>query len=185
MISSIFGQVITRQNSSITIETVSGVGYQIFIGQQTVELNKDVRLYTHHHIREDISDLYGFLDPADLKLFEQLLSVSGVGPKLGQTLLTTLGNQSLCQAIAHQDVGALRSVSGVGQKVAEKIILELKNKVTATTLPAEGVSDSTDLVNVLTKLGYQQREIAQALKHIDRQLPVEEQVKQALREISR
>lgn len=181
MIGSIRGNVIQQSSNTAIIETASGVGYKIFIGGQLLTKTEDVRLFTYHHIREDIDDLYGFTDSQLLELFEMLLSVSGVGPKMAQNLLTSLGKQSIIEAIGGNQPAVLRSVSGVGQKVAEKIIVELKNKI--GTLPASGLGgdEGSDLFDALVGLGYRPPEIIEALKQVDPTASMSERLKQALR----
>ncbi len=181
MIASITGTVSHHHDQWIILETVSGIGYKIYTSSGLLAENSTVRLWTYQHIREDINDLYGFSDLNDLATFELLLTVSGVGPKMALTIVSTLGRQTISDAVLNNQPAILRSVSGVGQKVAEKIILELKNKVSG--LAATGLigSESNDLFEALLNLGYHQKEVAETLKKVDSQLPTGERLKMALR----
>lgn len=181
MIGSIHGKVVLQNANSVIVETASGVGYRIFIGGQSIDTTTDVRLFTYHHVREDFDDLYGFVDSQLLVLFEMLLSVSGVGPKMAQNLLTHLGKQSILEAISSNQPTILKSVPGVGQKVAEKIIVELKNKVGSLPVSGIGGQDSSDLFEALVGMGYRPPEIIAALKEIDPSAPTGDRLKQALR----
>lgn len=181
MIGSVRGKVILQQGNNAVIETASGVGYKVFIGGQLLLNPEDTRLYTYHHVREDMDDLYGFTDSQLLEMFEMLLTVSGVGPKMAQNLLTTLGKPSIIEAIGNNQPAILRSVSGVGQKVAEKIIVELKSKVGSLPSAGLGGDEGSDLFDALVGLGYRPVEIIAALKEIDATVPMGERLKQALR----
>src|SRR3989344_6070064 len=114
MIGSIRGTVLVQQHNQVIIETSSGVGYRIFIGNQPLHPNDSILLFTYHHIREDANDLYGFKDMADLHLFELLLTVSGVGPKMAQTILTTLNREAIIDGVSTNQPAIFKSVSGVG-----------------------------------------------------------------------
>lgn len=183
MIGSIHGSVIDQGDNWTILETASGVGYRIVIGSQVFLPGTQLRLYTHHHVREDASDLYGFQSLEDLRVFELLITVSGVGPKIGQTIVTTLGREAIADAVGNNQPVIFKSVSGVGQKMAEKIIVELRNKLTAT--PGSGTGGSSELFDALMSLGYKQQEILETLKEIDGTAPTSEQLKQALRRLGK
>ena len=179
MIGSIRGTVLVQQHNQVIIETSSGVGYRIFIGNQPLHQNDSILLFTYHHIREDANDLYGFKDMADLHLFELLLTVSGVGPKMAQTILTTLNREAIIDGVSTNQPAIFKSVSGVGQKVAEKIILELKNKI--GSINSGGSSDSSDIFDALVNLGYSQTEVANIITQIDPTFSTHEKLKHALK----
>lgn len=180
MIGSLRGTIIHRADSWIVLETESGVGYRVFTGNQSLP-NTPVLLFIHHHVREESSDLYGFLSYPELAMFETLLGVSGVGPKMSANLLTSLGRDTIIDAIGSNQPAIFKSVSGVGQKVAEKIILELKSKIGSASMSHGAISDSSDLIDALTNLGYHQSEIMLVLRELDQSLPTGEQLKQALK----
>jgi Holliday junction DNA helicase RuvA len=180
MLGSVFGKVIHQGSNFVIVETGSGVGYRVFVGNQTLPESEAIRFFTYHHIREDMSDLYGFTEPRDLAIFELLLTVSGVGPKMAQTLVTHLGRTAITQALAEEDSALFKSVSGIGQKVADKIIVELRGKV-KTILSDPTAKSSADIIDALASLGYRQNEIIEAIRSIDSSLKTEDKLKQALR----
>jgi holliday junction DNA helicase RuvA len=181
MIGSISGTVIHRNQNIAIIETNSGVGYRVATGQ-SLNIGQTVRLFTYHHIREDSSDLYGFIEMADLAIFELLLTVSGVGPKMALAISSTLGRETIVDGVANNQPAIFRSVSGVGQKVAEKIIVELKSKIGALpTSGSLGGPANSELFEALVQFGYNQTEISTVLKEIDASLSMPERLKQALR----
>lgn len=155
----------------------------LVIGQPTA-------LYTHLHVREDALTLFGFATRDDLVLFEQLISVSGVGPRVALGLLSTLDHAQLTLAIAGGRADVLRKVPGIGQKTAERLVLELRDKVTppaaGSDVSAAGASASkqadTEVVAALMGLGYSQSEASQAAERLprDADLPLEERIRTAL-----
>ncbi len=181
MIGSVSGTVIFLTENSAIIETASGIGYRVFIGAQPLNNGQAVRLYTYNHVREEANDLYGFLAPEDLRVFELLLSVSGVGPKSAQTILTTLKRDQVIDAVASNQPAIFKSVSGVGQKVAEKIIVELKSKVGALGNGSLGGDENGQLFDALLNFGYTQNQILPIMKELDPSLTMAEKLKQALR----
>lgn len=158
---------------------VQQVGYKIFVPAvvlNQVNLGDSAELYLHHVVREDASDLYGFLSWADLEVFEQLISVSGVGPKVGLALLSELSADAIVQAISTGDRALLTQVSGVGKKIADRLIVELK---TIDITPMEGGLTQT-VVEALQQLGYSSSEIRLVVQQLDRTAHIEQQLKQAL-----
>lgn len=152
-------------------------------------LGSKVRLHTHLHIREDILALYGFVSPEELGLFEELISVSGVGPKLGLTLLSSMSPDSLVQAIIGENIDALCEVPGIGKKTASRLVLELKGKLEkgfgGAGLPVMA-AENTDVVAALTGLGYSLREATQAVAGLPQSpaLDLEEKLRLALKRLS-
>lgn len=177
MISYLSGTVLAKGKDH-AIVVVHEIGYKVFIPSVTLEplaLGAPVTLYTHDHIREDARDLFGFTDQADLVLFEKLISVSGVGPKMGLTVLS-LGADRVRDAISKGDVGILTSASGVGKKTAQKIVLDLKG-----VLSEQGITAvDTDAVEALRRLGYSAVEARDALALVSG-TTVEEKIKAALK----
>lgn len=159
------------QGQGFLILDTGNVGYKVFANIRK-SANQDAELYIHEHIREDMNDLYGFNDPQEMEFFEILLSVSGVGPKMGLALLTIGSTDKIKQAIIKGDTTLFTTVPGVGKKVAAKIIVELKNKVAARTdsyLP-ETAGEDSDLVAALEQLGYKQSEIFAAIRELPEEL---------------
>lgn len=185
MIGSVTGTVIYQSDKYIVLETASGVGYRVMVGSQVFALDDQIKLFTYHHIREDASDLYGFTEPEQLKFFELLLTVSGVGPKVAQTILLTVGRHGVSEAVSTNQPALLKAVPGVGQKVAEKIIVELRNKISSLPSSLPATANQQDIIEALTNFGYHQSEILEALKTLDQQASTEEKVRQALRLLSK
>jgi Holliday junction DNA helicase RuvA len=170
MISHITGTVLECAEKYAII-SANGIGYKIFCPPETMFIMENagtspVSLWTHLVVREDALTLYGFTDRKDLTLFELLITVSGIGPKTAQGVLSAAGARSVRYAIAHEDPTPLTKVSGVGKKVAEKIVLELKGKIILTKEEsADGSSrDESDAVLALASLGYSERDVRTAIK---------------------
>ncbi len=157
-----------------------GVGYKVFATPDILEqpLGQELRLYIYHKVAEDSQALFGVPDFESLQLFELLVTVSGVGPKVALAILSAARVADVRQAIAGQDPGIFTRISGVGTKTAEKIIVELKNKVAGSGSPAAGASEVFD---ALLALGYKQNEARSVISKVDGSLSQGEQIKQALK----
>jgi len=200
MIAALAGTLVTKTPQSVILD-VQGVGYEVFTSLQTYyrlpEQKQSVRLHTYTHVREDALSLYGFLSSDEKTAFLLLISVSGVGPRLGLALLSGLTVTELATAIRTGDAKRLSAVPGIGQKTAARLILELQSKITAiapepTDNGSSPASSSTveDALSALVNLGYQQASAKETLKHIERsrpgeELPVEELLREALRRLSK
>lgn len=167
---------------------VSGVGYRVFAGVDTLqkipEKGGNVNVWIHHHVREDSQELYGFLHYAELELFEMLIAISGIGPKGALGILAVAPVDTLKKAIAAGDISYFTRVSGIGRKTAEKVILELKDKLAGKgmTVEAPELKDEADALDALISLGYSQREAREALSSVgDIQGSVQKKVTEALR----
>lgn len=187
MIAQISGRVIDQSFDRVVV-FVAGIGYEVLVPQPLLSqlpVGQDVTLLTHHHIRENSQELYGFTEGAAKELFEQLLSVSGVGPK-GALAVMGLGDQSkIRQAIGAGDVAWLAAASGVGKRTAERITVELKDKVGIIGGQAVGaIMVDDDARSALMALGYSVSQASHALSGIDAKLPTEERVRQALKRLS-
>lgn len=185
----------------IVIET-GGIGYQIFIPGQTFEylpgIGEELKVYTYLYLREDAMILYGFLTKDDLELFKLLISVSGIGPKGGLAILSTLDADDLRFAVLSGDAKAIAKAPGVGGKTAQRVILELKDKMsleeafekktqhvqTQVNAPAAG-SIKNDAVLALTALGYSSTESLKAVSRVEitDAMDVEDVLKAALKHI--
>ena len=189
MIRSLRGRLEAVGPDWVVVET-AGVGLQVFVSAPASlgAPGDQVRLHTHLVVREDDLILYGFLDEGSLRLFQMLLGVSGVGPRLALAVLTGAPPKVLVQAIATEDEGALSAVPGVGKRTAARIILDLKGKLAAAPgLPMAVPGDGRgDVVGALEALGYSPTEARQAVVSLPRDpsLSLEEQVRQALRRLS-
>lgn len=182
MIGLLHGTIDDIQTGKVIL-TVNGVGYLVNVPQNFIDshnLTQEVKLYTYLAVREDALTLYGFARYDQKEIFELLVGVSGIGPRLGLSVLSAYSAGEIQSAIAQGNVAAFTSISGIGKKNAERIILELKNKVAAHQLDATKSSTSNELGSALLALGYTQAEIAKASLHIDGSLQLAEQIKQAL-----
>jgi holliday junction DNA helicase RuvA len=168
--------VIARKSVQDVIVDVSGVGYKVHIPLSTFyklgHENEPVSLLIHTHVREDALSLFGFLTDHEQLLFERLISVSGVGPRLAVNILSGIDATELLEALRGSDVARLTRVPGVGKKTAERLVLELKDKLPAPAAPAEAPaaaprSTKDDLLSALANLGYSRPE---AEKGVDRAL---------------
>lgn len=164
---------------------VGGVGYKIAATPDTMRKAAKagtVSLFTHLAVRENALDLYGFLDADELKLFEMLIEVSGIGPRTALQVLSLATVETLRKAIASEDVSYLTKVSGIGQKTAKKIVLELKEKMgTAHPESAGELRDESDAVEALKSLGYSRDEARDALKKAGSAGTTSARVKEALK----
>lgn len=162
MLGSLTGTVTARLGQRILVD-VSGVGYWVYTGAW--QPDGLVTCYLYHHVREEADDLYGFESVSVLSLFEQLISVSGIGPKAGLAVLSLGDAERIAAAIAAADISFLSLAPGIGKKAAEKIILELRNKVTPGT-PSVGSTLHDDLRAALEGLGYKVAELQPYLSNI-------------------
>ena len=176
MLGSLTGPVSARLGSRLLIE-VGGVGYWVHTGGWQPE--GTITAYLYHQVREDADELFGFADLPGLELFEQLISISGIGPKAALAVLSVGSAERLRQAISEQDTAYLTAAPGIGQKAAQKIILELHGKVDLSmALPGDG---QADIVAALEGLGYKLTDIRSMLKDLPANLTVDEQIRWALR----
>ena len=175
MIAQVRGRLLRKEPQEAIVD-VGGVGYRLAIPLSTFyrigEPGDEVTLLTHTHVREDVLALFGFLTAAEQALFERLIAVSGVGPKLAVSILSGIEAPDLVAALRASDVARLTRIPGVGRKTAERLVLELKDRMQglAATEPAPGSpagSPKEDLVSALVHLGYSRPE---AERGVDRAL---------------
>ncbi len=167
---------------------VGGVGYQVYFPTSTQSnlgsVGEEVFLQTHLVVREDSMTLYGFATDGELELFQILISVSGLGPRLGLAVLSAMSVEQVATAIAGENSDLLMSVSGIGKKMAQRLILELKDKIAAGLLisPAAFPDDYAEVVAALTSLGYTVAEASRAVTSLpsSSDLSLEEKIKMAL-----
>jgi Holliday junction DNA helicase RuvA len=165
------------------------VGYQLFLPKPLLASTVDgdaVRFFVYHVIREDAQTLYGFESLAQRALFEQLLAVSGIGPKVALNLLSSLSPNDLRTALASGDITRLSKVPGIGRKTAERMVLELKGKIDVRGLAvtaSAGSSRDSELIDILMGLGYSAAEANAAVAHIpaDASENIDDRIRMALR----
>lgn len=179
--------LVVEQGDDWIVMMVGGVGLRVDVTRtvlQNIERGKPMKIYTHLLVREDLLALYGFIDQQERALFETLLSVSGVGPRLALLTLSTLSREHLQNAVARDEPKVLTRVPGIGKKTAEKIVFELKDKLQKTLGDAPIlISDvDADVIDALTALGYSIVEAQSALQSLPPDAPeeVEERVVLAL-----
>ncbi len=159
-----------------------GVGFNVNLPVSLTFLPKDrAELYIHTHLREDNLSLFGFATPEDLDLFELLISVSGVGPKIGLAIFAQATTENIIKAIQSSNLNFFTAISGVGKKTAQRLILDLKSKVGKGEINMENLEGASELVDSLVGLGFQKFEIASVISDIDSSLPLATQVKTALK----
>lgn len=191
MIATLQGIVSEKFVDSVVVEC-AGVGYGVFVANEDfgrLSAGERAKVYVYEHIREQQHDLFGFVLLDTKKLFEQLLGVNGVGPKMALNILSVGSSNDVRAAIATGDVKFIQQASGVGKRVAERVVVELKDKVglegvdLATTglLQGEGLLMKDEAVEALVSLGYSPQDAAKSLQNIDPSLPTEERIKQALK----
>lgn len=196
MIASIHGTLETRRSDQAIVR-VGGFSLRIFAPSSTLnrvgEPGDAVTLYTHFQVREDGMALFGFVSEAERDAFEQLITISGVGPRVALALLSTMDAQALYKAIAEEDLPRISLAPGVGKKLAARLVLELKGKLPTLT-DGGGTSPATaggnlqaEVLEALVGLGYSTAAAQAALKKLpqDRAMTLEEQVTFALRTFAR
>lgn len=188
MIASLRGTVRYIHDTFLILEC-QGVGYRVSVlpsVRTRVRVGSPLELFTHQHIREDAAELYGFREIDELLLFEQVIGVSGVGPKLGLGVLSLASVPKLIAAIAHGDAAQLTKVSGIGKKTAERIIVDLREKVGGTGELPQLHAEDVDAIDVLMRLGYTQHEARDALRQVSADIHgTEERIRAALTSLGR
>jgi len=183
VIASLRGKVVARRLDGVVLD-VGGVGYFVQATQRALakaESGKDVVLDTYLHVREDALQLYGFAEAAERELFELLLSVSGVGPKVALAILSNSTPRDLRRAIVLEDETRFVAIPGIGRKTAQRIVLELKEKLGPVDVGGDAPAEDVVARDALVELGYSIPEAERALASTDPELPPEERVRQALR----
>jgi holliday junction DNA helicase RuvA len=198
MIAFLRGRVLDKQPNKITVD-VQGVGYEVHVPLSTYydvgDEGSEVALRVHTHVREESLQLYGFLTVLEQQLFERLIGISGIGPKLAIAVLSGIDSAELVGAVQRGDVARLTSVPGIGRKTAERIVLELKDRLAQLVVPAgaggvESPADRLrgDLLSALQNLGYHrplaEKAVDAALKGT-RDATFEDALRGALRELMR
>lgn len=185
MIGSLKGKITLRDGNYILVE-VEGVGYRVLVPTKIATSSEDsVYLYIHTHIKEDAFDLFGFSETTDLKLFENLISVSGVGPKTAMATFSFSDRESIVKAALEGDVDFFTKIPRLGKKNAQKIIIELRNKLgddSTLDLNEPESAENNEIIQVLETFGFSPKESRNALKKIDKNVKTtEEKIKMALK----
>ena len=198
MIATLHG-VLTEKNPSRLVVDVGGVGYEVSVPLSTFyalgEMGAEVDLRIHTHVRQETLSLFGFATRLEVDLFERLITISGVGPRLALAVLSGLEPPELLRAIQNSDIVRLQGIPGVGKKTAERISLELKDKLPANAVD-EGVTTDpgndtegirNDVMSALLNLGYHRSLAERAVNEVltDKLGTFEEVLRQALRELAK
>lgn len=194
MIAFIRGQIVFRDPSHVLID-VNGIGHEVRISLNTytdIGEKEEVFLYTHFHVKEDAHTLYGFHDENEKKVFQQLISISGVGPNTALMLLSSLKPSDLMSAIINSQVSVIQAVKGIGAKTAQRIILELKDKLPDELLENSSLKTSgtdntirSEALSALLTLGYTKAAAEKAIDNVMREkgsdIRLEELIKSVLK----
>lgn len=169
------------------IVNVGGVGYKVFTTPQLLQTPQGIpiKLFIYHKSGDDGQSLFGLADANSLHFFELLLTVSGVGPKIALSILSSGDTQTLKDAIGRQDSAFFSQMAGVGKKTAERIIVDLKDKIGLLVGEGGSANGSSDVFDALLGLGYSTNEARKVLTEIDRNETMETQLKQALKLLSK
>jgi Holliday junction DNA helicase RuvA len=172
MIAHLRGRLISKHPNQAVVEA-SGVGYEVNISIPTFSalpaLGAEVSLFVHTHVREDALSLFGFLRAEEKLLFERLISVSGIGPKLAVTILSGMPADAMIAAMKGNNIAALTRIPGIGKKTAERMVLELRDKLEAFAIAAVATVASPveeDVISALVNLGYQRPLAERALARL-------------------
>ena len=200
MIAFLRGRIVDKQPNRIIID-IQGVGYDVHVPLSTFyeigEVGTDIALRVHTHVREDALQLYGFLTELERQLFERLIAISGIGPKLAVAVLSGMDPRDLVTAVQRADIARLTGIPGVGKKTAERIVLELKDRLTQIVMPAAADTAPlasgadrlrADLLSALQNLGYHRPQAEKAIEAAVKSMTdptFEQALKSALRELMR
>jgi len=200
MIAFLRGRILEKQPNRVIVD-VNGVGYEVVIPLSTYydvgDEGSEVALRVHTHVREDALQLYGFITDFERQVFERLIAISGIGPKLALAVLSGVDSRDLVTAVQRGDVARLKGIPGIGKKTAERIVLELRDRLAQLTVPdaaasgvatVEGERLRADLLSALQNLGYHRPQADKAVDNILTTVPeptFEQALKSALRELMR
>ena len=188
MIASLHGRLESLSGDGVVLN-VGGIGFQVYLPTSTLSslgnIGEEISLHTHLHLREDSVTLYGFASADELRFFQTLLGVSGLGPRLALAMLSAMSLEQLTMAVATGSTDLLTSIPGIGRKVADRLVLELKDKVAAgwvSTPAAQLAEENTDVLAALVSLGYSASEASRAVASlpVSSDLSLEEKIKKAL-----
>jgi Holliday junction DNA helicase RuvA len=200
MIAFLRGRILDKQPNRIIVD-VQGVGYELTVPLSTFydvgDAGAEVSLRVHTHVREDAIQLYGFVTEFERQIFERLIGISGIGPKLAVAVLSGVDSRDLVASVQRGDVARLTAIPGIGKKTAERIVLELRDRLAQLAVPgavgggpasSDGERLRADLLSALQNLGYHRPQADKAVEHILSATPdatFEQALKDVLRELMR
>ncbi|MBI3890293.1 MAG: Holliday junction branch migration protein RuvA [Candidatus Wallbacteria bacterium] len=183
MIALVHGQIVEKTPAGVIVDA-QGVGYEICVPTSVLakigEPGDLVRLRTFLEVKEDSLTLYGFLERAELEIFRLLTSVSGIGPRIAMSVLSSMTPQQVLEALTRDDASAFGRVRGIGKKLASKLVFELREKVTnlpaslPPTVGARAAGVWSEVSEALRSLGYKDLEISESLNWVGKELPAEQ-----------
>ncbi len=178
----IIGKITDIKNNAIVVDN-NGIGYLVYVSNPySFEMNKEYKVYIYQQVMEDANNLYGFKTIEEKELFLKLISVKGLGCKMALPILAVGSTDGIMDAIERENVLYLKKFPKIGDKLAKQMVLDLKGKLgfSATGI-SEEVETANELKEVLIGLGYKEKEITGVLNKVDTSLPIEGQVKDALK----
>jgi len=182
------GTILSRGTDRIVLG-VAGVGFEITVTPRDLgrlaEREAETTVHTHLHVREDVLDLYGFVDQADRDLFRMLLGASGVGPKVAMAMMASLRGDEIRRAVLSEDALALTVVPGIGSRSAQKLILELRPRMVGAEADVMGSSTRGQVRDALEGLGYGPTELREVIASLPEDASVEESLRLALQELGK
>lgn len=198
MIARITGKITFKSPDYIIVD-VNGIGYQVFVPLSTYyelpDIGDSLELHIYTHVREDALKLYGFLQSEEHNIFEQLISVSSIGPKMALNILSRIRAGDLREAIGKGDILKLNSIPGIGKKTAERMVMELKDKIgydyasSPLSLSGNGNNNLADTLSALINLGYKkgvaERVVRDVWSELGDDASVEELIKESLKVLSK
>jgi Holliday junction DNA helicase RuvA len=195
LISYIKGTLVEKAPARIVVETC-GIGYDVLVPLSSYDVlgdvGSEVMVYTHFHVREDCHNLFGFATTKERRLFQMLISVSGIGPRSALTILSGVSVDDFCEAITTEQVGFLTAISGVGTKTAQRLIVELKGRISEEEVrvcvgagPLSARDRISQAVQALIALGFKRpsarKAVERCMNEAEKDLDVEELIRGALR----
>lgn len=185
MIGYLLGKILFKENDGSLIIETNGVGFKVFVPffvWQNCQLNDKKELFVYTHVRQDEFSLFGFLKQTDKQIFVNLISVSGIGPKLALNVVSySRGSYKIIKAIRQADVDFFDSIKGLGKKSAQRIIIDLKSKIGSLKDLEFETEQDQDLIEALKGLGFSREEIKKAVRGIKKDSPLEEKIRLALK----
>lgn len=173
------GKIVDVESNYVVIDN-NGIGYIIYVANPySYQINEKYTIYTYTHIREDEYSLYGFKSKDEKELFLKLISVKGLGPKMALPILATGSLSGIIDAIERENILYLKKFPKIGDKVARQIILDLKGKLVSST--TSSTPENSELVEALVALGYKNNDIKKVIPNVNKDLGIEEQIKEALK----
>ncbi len=186
MISHIKGMIYEKTPPYIIVD-VNGVGYEVSVPMSTYfdlpEIGNQVTLTTHFMVREDSQQLYGFLTKTEKVIFQKIIKINGIGPRLGLAILSSLTVSEFVDNIEKGQHEKLVQIPGIGKKTSERIVLELKGKLNTIGIKKTTTNESSDLVNALIALGFSDKDANEFSKRSDSNLSLQENIKEALKNL--